>query len=353
MKVDGLKIRVSKQLVSQAISARETLEKTDIGVLDAARFVKEISELGRTKKLNQLRAIFRLGYDVFSQKRNTPDFRKAFDIFLRAKAHLRERSLLDYRQIRIAVFKHFPKLATQKIHTVSAIQCREILETAFHTVRQRRKAYAVLHAVFGYCRRHGWCRENPVSAIDPPLVREREIVPLSIEEIVDLFHAANKTGLPGCIPAIAIMLFAGIRPREIERLSWSDIDWEENVIAIAPTHSKTGGARHVTIVPCLRKILNRYVAPESVLAGTPICPPDWQRKWKRIRRAAGWRFPEKPWTQDVLRHTYASYHLKFFKNLPQLQCEMGHSSARLLRTRYLSMRNVTADSATLFWNSEF
>ncbi|MBQ8723460.1 MAG: tyrosine-type recombinase/integrase [Opitutales bacterium] len=345
---DSFNIRVSRALVAQALSAEQTLEKTEIGVLDAARLVKELSELGRTKKLNQLRRIFRIGVDVFSREHRTPTFCAAFTHFLAAKSHLRARSLCDYRQMYGAILKKFPELFSQKIHTFTAPKCGEILDNVFQTSRQRHKARAILHSFFGYCVRHAWCAENPVTATDSPILKEREITPLSLAEIAAIFRAARGLGLGACVPAIALMLFAGIRPREVERLCWGDIDWEEKVISILPTHSKTGGSRHVNIFPVLEKILRE----RRRVFSDPICPPNWRRKWKRIRRAAGWRFPEKPWQQDVLRHTFASYHLKFFKNLPQLQCEMGHASLRLLRTRYLSMRGVTLAAAEAFWRGE-
>lgn len=348
MESENFKIEVCKNLVAQALSAQKTLEKTSIGVLDAARLVKELCELGHTKSLNRLRRIFLVGIDVFSQERRTPTFNAAFANFLAAKAHLRERTLCDYRQTVSAILKQSPEIFLQKIHTFRSPKCGEILDTTFLTSRQRLKARAVLHSFFGYCVRHGWCAGNPISATDLPTVREREITPLTLGEIAGIFRAANALGLGGGVPAIALMLFAGIRPREVERLRWGDIDWEEKVVSVAPTHSKTGGSRHVSILPILEKILRE----RRLDFQSPICPPDWERKWKRIRRAAGWRFPENPWQQDVLRHTFASYHLKFFKNLPQLQCEMGHASPRLLRTRYLSMRGVTLAAAESFWRGD-
>ena len=42
--------------------------------------------------------------------------------------------------------------------------------------------------------------------------------------------------------------------------------------------------------------------------------------------------------------------LKFFKNISLLQCEMGHSSAKLLHARYLSMTGITHASAERFWS---
>lgn len=349
MKKKDFKIQVNRNLVVQALSAQKTLENTNIGVLDAARFVKELSELGRSQKLNRLRTIFRMGCEISARERRTPNFREAFNRFLASKCHLRERSIRDYRQVLSSILSHFRTSSLKRIHTADTPTFGRIIEIAFNTPRQRRKARAVLHSFFAYCVRHGWCRSNPISATDLPMPKEREIRPLELSEIAAIFTAARNLNLLECVPAIALMLFAGIRPREVERLCWSDIDREEKVVSISPTHSKTGGSRHVNILP----VLEKFLSLRSRFSDEKICPPNWQRKWKRIRYAAGWRAPENPWQQDVLRHTFASYHLKFFKNLPQLQCEMGHASPRLLHTRYLSMRGVTFAAAERFWAGTF
>ena len=67
----------------------------------------------------------------------------------------------------------------------------------------------------------------------------------------------------------------------------------------------------------------------------------------------GWglhnRFGE--WSADALRHTYASYHAKWFRDFSLLQLEMGHRSSSLLRERYLNMEGVSRDRARLFWEA--
>ena len=54
--------------------------------------------------------------------------------------------------------------------------------------------------------------------------------------------------------------------------------------------------------------------------------------------------------QDVLRHTYASYFAKRFKDLPRLQLNMGHHDLSLLRSRYINMRGISNLEATSFFN---
>lgn len=58
---------------------------------------------------------------------------------------------------------------------------------------------------------------------------------------------------------------------------------------------------------------------------------------------------ERPWVQDVLRHTFASYHMKRYKNLPRLQSQMGHAYLSLLRTRYVNMYGIKKGEAKIFF----
>jgi integrase len=71
--------------------------------------------------------------------------------------------------------------------------------------------------------------------------------------------------------------------------------------------------------------------------------------WRELRRAAGWD-GDKRWPQDALRHTFASYHLCYFRSYAELQVEIGHRDATLLRTRYVDQRGVV--NAGKFWRPE-
>ena len=51
-----------------------------------------------------------------------------------------------------------------------------------------------------------------------------------------------------------------------------------------------------------------------------------------------------------MRHTYASFYAKRFKDLPRLQLNMGHSNQILLRHRYINMRGISRLEAKEFFN---
>ncbi len=76
-----------------------------------------------------------------------------------------------------------------------------------------------------------------------------------------------------------------------------------------------------------------------------ICPKGWVRRWRLLREAAGF----SSWVPDVLRHSYASYHVKRYQDLGQLQLAMGHRDCRLLLTRYVNLRGISRADARVFW----
>ena len=95
-------------------------------------------------------------------------------------------------------------------------------------------------------------------------------------------------------------------------------------------------------------VLNRLLITHSrELKEEKICPIDWQRRWRKIRDNSGFR---GYWVQDVLRHTYASFHAKNYADLPRLQLNMGHRDLSLLRSRYVNMHGISRIEAKSFFN---
>ena len=224
------------------------------------------------------------------------------------------------------------------------------LRKSFSTPRQRHKGRLILSGILNFSLKRGWCRRNAAFLVPPPILREKRIRALSLYEAKRLLHTAEQLFHGACLPACALMLYAGIRPHEVKRLTWKHINLKSGLVSLAPSHTKTGGSRHVSILPVLGAILSRTSSAGS--PSRPVCPPNWEKKWREVRRRSG-ILKKSGWVQDVLRHTYASYHLAHFCNQNLLQKEMGHSSPSLLLARYLNMDGITSATGAMFWTYSF
>jgi hypothetical protein len=142
---------------------------------------------------------------------------------------------------------------------------------------------------------------------------------------------------PGERWAVALLLFAGIRPSsedgEIARLDWAAVGTEQ--IYIAAEVSKTGSDRHIPMTPRLTRLLRGRPAEG------PVRPPGWKVRWQRIRKAAGGV------QSDITRHTFASHFLAAYGELAA-KSAMGHSSGSTTLIRHYRRAVLEADGLKYF-----
>lgn len=325
--------------------AQVMLKGSGVTVLEAARFILQI--------LDALPQGGALGARAFCAKVIQAGLNHAqineqrvdvgFELYVQTKAHLRPDSLRDIKYLGKRLLRLCPELAGRHFSELRRSDCERWLERAFTTASQFNKGRALLHALVEFAMKQEWCERNVVKLIAKKRVMEQEIKSLSIPETKRLLKESQRTENASCAAGVGLLLWAGLRPTELRRLRWSDIDINEKVITVRAQCSKTGGVRQVDIAPPLLRCLKRYQQTNA----QPICPEDWLKKWKSIRDSAGFK---GQWVQDVLRHTYASYHAKRYKNMPLLQLNMGHRDQSLLRARYVNMQGISRQEAERFFS---
>ena len=327
--------------------AQEVLGAANVSVVDSARFVRNILDAKPAgNKLTDAQFVLKV-IEVGLRNIRTKEmsFSDGFELYYKIKKEtLRPDSIRDIRCIGNRLLKTNPELAKRNFSELSVSECEEWINIAFCTNPQFNKARAMLHALFEFAIRRDWCECNPVKKIERRKVIEKEILPLKLADVKRLIKNARKEGTQFAVTA-AILIYTGIRPREVRRLTWRDIDTDENVITVRSQCSKTGGVRQVEIPPALHRLLLAS-CPES--AEERICPSGWVRRWRRIRDTSGFR---KAWVCDILRHTYASFHAKRYSDLPRLQLNMGHADLALLRSRYVNMHGIAGTEAKCFFNN--
>ena len=325
-------------------SAQEVLGKAKVSVLDSARFVRNILDAKPSdSKLTDAQFVLKvIEAGLRNIRAKEMSLADGFALYLKSKQHLRPDSIRDIRCIGNRLLRTKPELGKRNFSELSVSECEEWLNAAFHTNPQFNKARTMLHGLFEFALRREWCDKNPIKRIERKKVVEKEIQPLKLAETKRLIKTAQNES-PEYAVVAALLVYTGIRPREVRRLTWRDIDTEEKTITVRSQCSKTGGVRQVEIPPVLNRVL---IAHSRELKEEKICPTDWQRRWRKIRDNSGFR---GRWVQDVLRHTYASFHAKNYADLPRLQLNMGHRDLSLLRSRYVNMHGISRAEAKCFF----
>ncbi len=246
---------------------------------------------------------------------------------------------------------------------ITPLEMETWLHESFPSAQYLRSATSVLSPIWTWAEKRNIVPENIFEKIAKKKIRhEGDIDVLTVEETQTLldscrdfrkwkdnpFYDPNnpdaddrnlKLDCSNCLPAIALMTFAGIRPEEITRLTWEDILWEHGLIRISGEKTKTGSLRNVEINPTLNAWLQ--LTPASLRQG-PVVSANWKRKWRLIRKAANISDRD-----DVCRHSYASYTLATNPDIARLMSNMGHSTRDMLLKHYRA--RVLPSEAEKFW----
>lgn len=168
---------------------------------------------------------------------------------------------------------------------------------------------------------------NPIAGIKHYKV-DQEIIPrfLSLEEISRVLSATQAETLQ---PAVAIAIYTGMRMGELRRLTWGDVNLQNETILVK--RSKSGRARGIPIHSNLKKLLTAGAFPLNFT--------NHLRVFKRIRKKAklidiGWH---------TFRHTFASHLVMRGVPLATVAELLGHSNIKMtMRYSHLLKDHVKA-----------
>lgn len=153
-------------------------------------------------------------------------------------------------------------------------------------------------------------------------------------------------------PAVLLSLNTGLRQGELLKLKWDDIDFDNAVLTVVGTTSKTGKTRHVNLnseaLAVLRawrnqpgnKSISGYVF--ASIDGEPF--QDMRTSWEGVLRRA--KITKFRWHD--LRHTFASNLVMAGENLNTVRELLGHADYKMtLRYAHLAPEHKAAAVAKL------
>ena len=205
----------------------------------------------------------------------------------------------------------------------------------------RNNFLAYLNAFFNFAVKKGYASINPVEKIDRVHLDRPEIAILTPDEVRRLLYAA-RAHAPALAPYLAIAVFAGVRPTELQRLTWEHVNFDLRYIHIGGGSSKVRNERYVDMEDVLIKWLEPYRQPSGQIAPSDMYT--FTKLFNRVRREAGLK---DTWSPDSMRHTFASYHAAKYERKDRTALMMGNS-VKMLDRHY--RRPLHRSDTTEFWN---
>lgn len=203
----------------------------------------------------------------------------------------------------------------------------------------RAASFARLNTFFEFARKRSLVPVNPCEAMERFRVRRTAPPILTVRQVARAL-VWSKRKQPRFLAWLALAIFAGIRPEELDKLDWSAVDLDGATVRIDYAVAKHGRRRIVHLRPTAVAWLR---VAKRLKAELPI-PHATRRRYLRALRGY-LRFEQ--WPQDVLRHSAASYWLAEIQDAAKVALELGNSVGVLLR-HYREI--VHRDEAKRFWN---
>jgi integrase len=200
------------------------------------------------------------------------------------------------------------------------------------TLRTKSNNRVAIGTFFNFCKNHKhYCRSNPAANISYSIPFKNPDI-LSIAECKKICETVERDH-KDLIPYMSCCLFLGIRPTEVLRLERKNFNWKNQYIEIEFGKSKVKRSRFVKMNPTFLTWMEKHHEIHKIQC------PNFRKKWDDVKKTCSYKIGKKSknkklWNPDVLRHTFASYHLAVNENMEQLSLMLGNT-VNVLRKYYI------------------
>jgi integrase len=254
------------------------------------------------------------------------------------------------RDLRLRLSRFAKDFENSKIGTITASAIDEWLAGLLVAPATRNTFRRDLRTLFSFCERRGYCQTNEVKKTERAKEVDKPAGILAVAQASVLLSASDDATLPHT----AISLFAGLRAAEVQKLDWSEVDFESGYIEVTAAKSKSAKRRLVPI----SENLAAWIRPLAKIAGR-VVPAALRGRLDKSRRKAGFGIPgtesteEKKmglkltkWPHNAMRHSFGSYRLAQCHDAARVSLEMGNS-AQMVFAHYREI--VKPKDAERYW----
>lgn len=317
------------ELLAATRTESKLMELSNAQIRDAQRALERLAENGLEMTLD--RAI-ELALPSLRSAGRAVSVEQLFADFAAAKEY--DWSEASKRSFSTSAKTFLKRWGGRMISSIDAEEREVWYEVTFPTSGYRAHEVRTIRPAFSWAVRRRLLQESPFSRMEGVRVKRKPIVIYSPDEVRRLMDACSMAERA----AFALLLFAGVRPKELTRLTWGDI--RDGFVHITPAVAKTQQVRNIELEPTCAAWLESTGEHE---ASEAICPQNWVRRARAVREMAGVHaIPDTP------RHSYASYHLAKYKDVPGLKANLGHApNSDTLFVHYRAA--ATPADAERFW----
>lgn len=263
----------------------------------------------------------------------------AYDRFIKAKqaANKRPDTIRNLKnRVGVLAEKYPDKLVSDVLPEVLG----ELIYRPGKTGRTIINDRAALSSFFSWCVRQRHCATNPIEHTEIPETDETRPEILPLDDCRRLVNAAAGFKDGKLLPYVALALFCGIRPAELDRITWDAIDLKKKIVRIDGEEAKMRTLRNVEISDNCAAILRDFANENP-----PIVPPNFNKDFRAVRKAA----KITTWPEDVMRHTAISYHLERYQHEGRT-AQWAGNSPDVVQKKYKAL--VSKSNMRAFWKIE-
>ena len=250
--------------------------------------------------------------------------------FLSSRRNIAEKTEEHYKNTTRLLILDEPNKLTHRF-TVSDI---DRILSAYDNPNSYKTYRRGINTFFNWAKRFHYCLENPCDRLDRPPSDTSSIAILSLDEVKRLLKLSTLLHDGSCAASVAILLYAGLRPSELQDLKPENI--KDGYIRVTGGKLRRKLKRSVPIVSILKKWLKAYP-----FQGVP---DGWSYKQRVLRKST----KAERWVSDVIRHTSISYQLERDRDEGRVAFNNG-TSAQMINQHY---RDVIDDEEMVekFWS---
>ena len=215
---------IDDSLRLDAIEAKRLLAPFGTALVEAAKyFIKHARPRGGSKTM------FELVAEILDSK---------------SKAGRRSNTIAAYR----FVFNRFNRsYGSRMVHEIHRRDAEEWLDANAKSLATRSVFIRYLNTLFAFGLKRGYTALNPLEGLERPHITLKPPAIFTIEQTISLLRSVIEQPELELRACVTIGLFAGLRPTEMTRLDWAQVQLNNRVILVNADASKTSQKRFADI----------------------------------------------------------------------------------------------------------